>query len=233
MPRFIVAFLVFGTLASAQMLSPIDKKEADRFQAVVRATGQAGFTSPVVVGHGVGTTDAFFALLAGEQGKGALVIVREPTAGKAVRPVVLERDETPANLGIRGIEFAPFLGRADLLDVLVGHEPMMLETSRRFESHHVLRLGPDGPALACQFSGGSKSSGSKGIGAVIDERVVTVKGIAGASPLRFDVLAVGTTTRKAGRPGVPDEVSKTEETKHYEMPSSGLCRELPAGRQAA
>jgi len=46
------------------------------------------------------------------------LVVPEPSRGDAARPVAIESDKTPADIGVHVIRFVPFLGTSDLVDVV-------------------------------------------------------------------------------------------------------------------
>ena len=220
--RVLASLAVAGAVAArGQGLTPTDAKEASRFQAVVRASAQAGYLQPLVVAHGEGATDSLFVLLATREGKGVLIALLEPAGSASVRPAELERDQTPAQLGIRGITFTRFLSASDVYDLVVGHDPFMLEMSRHFETHHVLRRQGTNLDLACEFPGSSTSSASKGIGSIGQTNRVTVERVPGGTPFRFFVKTVEERTEQSGNQAATS--SRSETTKEYELPSSGAC----------
>ncbi len=124
-----------------------------------------------------------------------------------------------------GIEFGAFLQRSDYLDVVVNHEPFMLETSRRFESHHVLRHHGASLEPACQFDGNATSSSSKGIGSMTSTRRVTAAPVGTGTPFRFDVATIDETTESSGPRAAPAVTSHTQAVAHYEVPATGTCPE--------
>ena len=218
--------LLTAAPARGQGVSPADPREAARFEAVVRAATRAGYAQPMVVAHGVGDADSLFALLATRGDSGVLIVLREPAGPASAQPVELEHDRTPAQFGIRGIQFNVFLGRAGLTDVVVNHEPLTLEMSRQFETHHVLRRSGATIEPACQFPGSSTTSSSKGIGSVTGTRRVTVSQVSSGGPLRFRVTTVDETTEQSGRQAATT-TAHTETTRQFELPAAGACRELP------
>jgi hypothetical protein len=228
-PAILTYVLASGMIVAApargQGISAGDQREAARFDVIVRAATQAGYAQPIVVGHGDSTTDALFALLATRNGSGVLIAVSEPTGSAPAQPIELERDRTPAQLGIRGIQFTVFLGDSDLYDLVVNHEPFMLETSRRFETHHVLRRRGTRLESACEFPGSDASSSSKGMGSVSGSRRVTVERVSGGVTLRFLVRTVDETTERSSRQAAPVSTSHSESTKEYELPATGPCHE--------
>lgn len=119
----------------------------------------------------------------------------------------LEHDETPAAFGVRGVEFRAFLGSADLYDVVVSHAPFMLETSSRFDTHHVLRRRGTALEAACEFPGGSTSSSSKGIGSMSGTRRVAV-----------ERMPEGQTGQQA-----PRTTSHAETSTTFALASAGMC----------
>lgn len=214
--------MILAAPARGQGLSSGDAREAARFDAVVRATMQAGYTNPIVVGHGDSATDALFALLATRSGGGVLIAVLEPTGSTHPQPVEVERAQTPAEIGVRGIRFTVFLGDSGLADLVVSHEPFMLETSRRFETHHLLRRSGTRLESVCDFPGSDGSSTSKGMGSVTSSRHVTVERTPGGDTFRFMVRTVDETTEQAPHQAAVT-TSRRESTREYYLPSTGTC----------
>jgi hypothetical protein len=227
--RILVVVLAGGMVAAVPMrgqsISPSDQGEAARFDAIVGAATRAGYTAPTVVGHGTGPTDALFALLATRNDSGVLIALSEPAGSGPAQPAELERDKTPAQLGVRGIQFNGFLGESGVYDVVVDHEPFMLETSRSFETHHVLRRGENGLETACAFPGNDTSSSSKGVGSITGTRRVTVERLSGGATLRFLVRTIDETTEQAPNQAAPVTTAHTESTRQYDLPAAGTCHE--------
>lgn len=233
----VLVLIVIGMLGvswtrAAQMQTPADDKEAARMQAVAKAVTAAGYSTAVVVGHGAGVMDPFFALLATHAGKGVLTVVVEPGRSPS-KPIDLETDQTPANLGVRGVEFSRFLDQQDLYDIEVQHHPFMLETSMEFSTHHVVRRVGGVLTLACDFDGGRQSSSSKGIGSMSSKHTVTAEkapGTAAAGTLLFDLKSVDETRNtQSNDPKAPAETTRNESRKHYELPATGACKEVGGG----
>jgi hypothetical protein len=223
----------FALPARGQGLSPTDEREAARFAAMVRAAEQAGYAQPVVVGHGDGAADALFVLLATREGHGVLIAQSEPAGGGRAQPVELERAPEPADLGVRGLRFAAFLGTPGLVDVVVGHEPFTLESSRRFETHHVLRRRGARLEAACEFPGDATSSASKGIGSITSTRRVTVARIAGGPAPGFRVTTTDETAEQANHQATPVSTARRVSSTSYDLPAAGVCVERrggPSGR---
>ncbi len=221
-PLLVLCTLAPATIAMAQGVSPVDQREAARFGAVRQAATRAGYANIVVVGHGEGAHDALFALTATRGDSGALVVVAQ-RGGRTVRPVELERAATPAALGLRGIDFDTFLGDSSLVDVGVTHEPFMLETSRRFATHHLVRQTAAGLSAVCEFPGEASSSTSKGIGSMRSDRRITVERLAGTGDLRFSDREVNQTT-ESSRGAAPVTTVQSDSTRAYILPATGMCR---------
>jgi hypothetical protein len=217
--------LIIAAPARGQGLSASDQREAARFDAIVRAATRAGYAQPIVVGHGDSATDVLFALLATRSGSGVLIALSEPNGSAPAEPVELERDRTPAQLGIRGIQFTVFLGASDLYDLVVTHEPFMLETSHHFETHHVLRRRGTRLESACEFPGNDGSSTSKGMGSVTGARRVTVERVSGGVALRFLVRTIDETTEQSSGQAAPVTTLHRESTKQYDLAASGTCQQ--------
>ena len=216
--------MIVAAPAAGQGISGSDPGETARFDAVVRAASRAGYAQPIVVGHGDSATGALFALLATRNGSGVLIALSEPAGTAPAQAAELERDRTPAQLGVRGIQFTVFLGDSDLYDVVVSHEPFMLETSRRFETHHVLRRRGARLESVCEFPGSAGSSSSKGMGSVTSSRRVSVERVAGGATLRFRVKTIDETTERS-RQDPPVTTAHSESSKQYELTATGACHE--------
>ena len=214
--------MIVAAPATAQGISGSDPGETARFDAVVRAAARAGYSQPIVVGHGDSATDALFALLATRSGNGVLIALSEPRGTAPAQPVELERDRTPAQLGVRGIQFTVFLGDSDLYDIVVSHEPFMLETSRRFDTHHVLRRRGASLESVCEFPGNDVSSSSKGMGSVTSSRRVSVERVAGGAMLSFRVKTIDETTERS-RQDPPVTTAHSESSRQFEFPATGAC----------
>ena len=124
------------------------------------------------------------------------------------------------------VRFTSFLGARDLFDIEVDHQPFMLETSRTFSTHHVLRRQGDALSAVCDLDGGSSSSYSKGIGSNITTREVTVTRVPGVA-ISFSVRTVAKTVQRHGRDAAPT-IDSTISVKWYEVPAVGTCREVRA-----
>lgn len=217
-----IALLATRVALHGQGLSPNDAREGARFARVASAVSNAGFRNPVVVGHGTGQGDALFTLLATRRDTGVLVAVLDPGSATA-RPVLLEHAHTPADLGVRGVQFTRFLGTRDLYDVEINHQPFTLETSHTFSTHHILRLQGDALVLVCDLDGGSSSSYSKGIGSNTTTRDVTIARLPGAAVV-FSVRVTAKTVQRRGGE-VATATDSSENVKWYEIPPVGTCRE--------
>jgi hypothetical protein len=223
-PAFtLFALAVVVAHAAAQGISPNDTQEKLRFDRVTQAVQKAGFKSPLIVGHGDGATDWLFVLLATRGDSGVLVATADPAPTASAMPVVLERDRDPAQFGIRGVQFGPFLGVAGLYDVEVGHEPHQLEISRSYSTHHIIRRDDAGLAHACEYGGGMSSSSSKGIGSIRSARTITVEKLGDGPALKFDVKAIDETTERRNRDTVGTVTAHDEVRTHYELPAQGSC----------
>ena len=200
--------------------------DSARSSRVIAGIRGSGFSRAAVIGHGAGPLDALFALSAvARDESGVLLVVLEP-GGSAAHPVVLERAHTPADLGVHGVRFLPFLGTRDLVDVEVTHQPFMLETGRTFTSHHLLRHQGETLSLVCDLEGGSFSSFSKGIGSNTTTREVTITRVPGAAMI-FTVRVVAKIVQQRDRASAP-VVDSTISVKWYELPVVGPCREVAA-----
>jgi hypothetical protein len=179
--------------------------------------------APMIVGHGEGTTDWMFVILATRGDSGVLLAAADPGSTATVTPLVLERDRSPAQLGIRGVQFGPFLGVAGLYEVEVGHEPHQLEFSHSYSTHHIIRRDDAGLAHACEFGGRMSSSSSKGIGSISSVRIVTVEKLRDAPAISFDVKAVDETTERRNRDTVGTVTARNEVRTRYEIAARGPC----------
>ena len=206
--------------ARAQGITPLNDQEKQRFETVQHTLEKTGYTAVVPVGHGQGANEALFAMTAMHNGKGVLVIALELNEGNTMSVVEIESDKTPAEIGIHGISFQPFLGENNLVDVVVSHRPFRLEESYSFDSHHVLRKQDAALSLACDFAGASTSSYSKGIGSTTSQRTVTVEKLAGVKNLQFEVKAIQETTRQPAQ-GKPE---RSESLQRYELEATGICK---------
>jgi len=217
--------MIVAAPAHGQGISAGDQREAARFEAIVRAATRAGYAQPIVVGHGDSATDALFALLATRNGSGVLIVLSEPAGSTPAQPVEIEHDQTPAQLGVRGIRFTVFLGDSDLYDVVVNHEPFMLETSHRFETHHVVRRRGTRLESACEFPGDDASSTSKGMGSVSSARRVTVERVSGGVTFAFLVRTTEETTEQSSHQAAPASTTHRESSRQYDLPATGACHE--------
>lgn len=221
----------FSTLlvAAAALATPLGGQggtsDSARSSRVVAGIRNSGYTRGVVISHGAGAADALFALSAvARDESGVLLVTLEPVP--ASHPVVVERARTPADLGVRGVRFAPFLGTRDLIDVEVTHQPFLLETSRTYTMHHLIRRQGDTVSLVCDLEGGSVSSFSKGIGSNATTREVTITRVPG-SVLIFSVRVVAKIVQQRNRATAPT-VDSTTSVQWYELPIVGPCREVVA-----
>ena len=218
-----VCFTLAGTASRAQGISAVDSVEAARFATVLRETARAGYANPVVVARGANELNALFAVLATRAHKGVLLVLLSAGGGAASLAEV-ESGNTPADIGVRGVSFSPFLGVPDLLDAIVTHEPFMLESSRRFDTHHLLRCSGKMLTACCEFEGAAHSSSSKGMRSSGSTRSVTFEKLPSEKNLLVRVHTVDEETEQADRSAVPKTVSRNETVKDYEMPASGPCR---------
>ena len=210
---------------NGQGVTPLDSAEAHRFTFVLRAAEKAGYKQGSVVAHGARSYDRFFAILATHAKEGVLALMSEQN-GKTAGPVVLERAENPVQIGVRGVQFGSFLDLGDFTDVTVSHEPYMLETSHRFDTHHLVRLRGEGMAAVCEFAGNSVSSSSKGMRSMSNSRQVSFQRVRKSKAVVFTVRTIDETTET--RPDRKDSTitSHTETVKKYELSASGACKEL-------
>ena len=201
--------------------------DSARVSRIVVAVQRAGYANAAVIGHGGGATDALFVLRAVHGDSAVLVATLDPGRA-AARPVVLERARTAADLGVRDVSIAPFLGARDLYDVAVNHQPFRLETNHTYSTHHVLRQQVDALSLACDLDGGSSSSYSKGIGSNTTTRTATIAKLPGTG-LVFSVRIVARTVQRRDSQATPSADS-SESVRWYELPLVGPCREVRAPR---
>jgi len=218
--------------AGAALATPLHGQrgasDSARSSRVIAGIRGNGFSSAVVIGHGAGPLEGLFALTAVARDESGVLLVMPEPGGSAAHPVVVERAHTPADLGVHGVRFSPFLGTRDLVDVEVTHQPFMLETSRTFTSHHLLRRQGEALSLVCDLEGGSFSSFSKGIGSNTTTREVTITRVPGA-PLIFTVRVVAKIVQQRDRASAP-VIDSTVSVKWYELPVVGSCREVAAQR---
>lgn len=219
---------VFMTLLSAgasaaQAVVPSLPNGSARLERVVAAVNGAGYSHAVVVGHGAGTADGFFVLSATHGDSGVLVATVE-LGNASAPPVVLERGRTPADIGVREIEVTQFFGVRDLVDIVVSHQPLVLETTRTFATHHIVQATGAALTLKCDVDGSAMSSSSKGIGSMMSGRSVTMEAVPG-QPMSFMVTVVEKTMRQQDREPATTSDS-TVVTRRYEMQPTGTCRVL-------
>jgi hypothetical protein len=218
-----LALLSAGLAASAraQMITPDDAQDKARFEAVSKAVDRSGYKTPVVVGSGRDAESRLFALLTTHSGKGVLVAATEPDARGLTVLVELENDKQPADIGVNGIRFEPFLGEKDLVDVIVNHHPFMLEMSHIFDRHHILRRSGGRLAVVGEFDGNSKWDTAKGYRSIIEENIVVIEKAAGTGPLQFDVKIAHVRTEREGPTAAP-VTERKENVVRYALSASGL-----------
>ena len=205
--------------------SPSDSAVLGR---IARRLLESGFSRPLLVARGAGPTAAVYALTALARGDSGVLLLALDAGSAGSRPIVSERAATRADLGIRSVEIGAFLGTRNLLDVAVLHQPFLLETSRTFLTHHVIRQQAETLTGVCDLEGGSSSSYSKGIGSNTATRDVAIARVPG-SAVRFSVRV---TTKTIDRPSgdARSSVDSSTSVRWYEIPPVGICRELPAPR---
>ena len=222
----LIVLVVMTVRAVAQSASPTDSTEVRRFDAMKLAVSSAGYTEPGIVAHGDSAFDSFFVLLATRRNKGILVLATERKNRFPVHPVELESAATPSELGIRGIRISWFDGFPNMLDVCVTHEPFMLETSSRFDTHHLVRIRGSALEVACEFPGDAISSTSKGMRSVTRARAVTIRRQEDANPPVFTVTTVSEELEREGSATArPRVLSHNERTRTFEVPPAGPCSE--------
>jgi len=210
---------------AAQTLAPVDAREAARFDNVARASAQAGYSGPLVVGHGSGAADPLFVLLATRDGRGVLVGVAEPGASSGLRSVELEHGDTPAQIAVHGVHVSGFLNLASLYDLVVTHEPFAVEASTRFDTHYVLRRQNGTLEVACEFPGDASSGQSNQAGPMTTTRHVTVERVPRATTLTFAVHTIEALMNR-GAPPLAGRAPPTSETiRQYELPAMATCKE--------
>jgi len=219
---FIYLAMLAGREAVGQTITPDGPAQAARFEAARQAVARAGYTNPAVVGAGTGATAPLLALLGTRENAGALVVVRIGTGASG--PAALETAATPADLSIRGITFGPFLDSAGLFDVVVHHAPFMLETSRTFDTHHLVRQQGGTLQPVCEFAGDASSTASKGIGSIRSTRHVTIdpRPSTPANSVSFDVTTVDETITQTGN-APPATTARTEAHLTFVLPAGGTC----------
>ena len=218
-----LTLLVLGIagFAAAQTITPDDAKDQARFEAVSRAVARSGYGTPAVVGLSRGAETGLFALLTTHAGKGVLIVATEPDAKGLTNLVELETDKVPADIGVAGVRFEPFLGERDLLDVVIGHRPFQLEMSRLFDIHHIMRRAGGRLTVVGEFEGDAKSSAAKGFRSISEERSVAVEKVAGDGPLQFDLKITHVRTEQNGPKEAPS-VERKEEVIRYALSASGV-----------
>ena len=217
---FVLAALASARPLGGQTISPDDDRDKARLEALARATEQAGFAAPAVVGRGRGPQEGLFCLLATQSGRGVLVVALEARPEAPIAPLVLETGRDPADLGIGGVRFDAFLGEPDLLEVTVNHRPFQLEVSRAFERRHILRRIGNRLLYAGEFDGDESSSYAKGFRSVTQAVTVSVAKVPGEGRLAFDVRRVRTRTERGGQGAAP-VVERQEEVVRYRLDASG------------
>jgi hypothetical protein len=224
--RALGALLVAGTMLTARLDGQRATSDSARFSRVIVGIENSGYTRALAINHGSGSTDALFAISAVARDESGVLLVTLEPGGPASHPVVVERARTPADLGVQRIQFTPFLGTRDLVDVEVTHQPFLLETSRTFTTHHLLRRQGEALSLVCDLEGGSFSSFSKGIGSNTTTRDVTITRVPGTA-LVFSVRVVAKIVQQRNRESAAT-VDSTTSVKWYELPVVGPCREVAA-----
>ena len=214
-----------GPWLAAQTLTPVDAKEAARFDRVARASAQAGYSAPLVVGHGTGTADALFVVLATRDGKGVLVGVAEAGAAARLRSVELEHGDTAAQLAVRGAHISGFLEASGLYDLVVTHEPFTVEAGTRFDTHYVLRRQNGSLEVACEFPGDASSTSSEGTPLAGRTRHVTIERVPRAATLTFAVHTFEALSSLAPRQPQAAGAPVSETIRRYELPATETCRE--------
>jgi hypothetical protein len=230
--RFVAALLLAFAVtlllarpARAQTIAPVDAREAARFDNVVRASAGAGYSMPLVVGHGSGAADALFVLLATRDGQAVLVGVSEPRASAELRAVELEHAETAAQIAVHGVHFTGFLNTSDLYDLVVTHEPFTTGVRSRFDTHYVLRRRSGNLEVACEFPGDATSSSSRDTGTSNTTRRVTIERVPRATPLTFAVHTAEALSDLAARQPNTGTTPWSETIREYELPAAAACRE--------
>ena len=200
--------------------------DSARVARMLGAVQRAGYGRPRMVAHGSGASDPLFAFTATSRGDSGVLLVALESGAALVRPVVLERARTAADLGIRSVEMSPFLATRDVFDVEVRHQPFQLESSRTYSTHHLVRRQSDALSAACDLDGGSSSSYAKGSGSGTAIRRVVIARIPGA-PLTFSVRTTALTTERHDRDSAPTSDS-TESVRWFQLAVVGPCREVRA-----
>jgi hypothetical protein len=219
-----LAFTILSAPTLAQGITPFDSSEALHFARVTREAKKAGYADPVVVGRGSGEMNTLFAVLATSKQTGVLLAMHSPGKG-AASIAELERGSSPTDLGVTDVRFLRFLDSASLVDAAVLHEPQMLESSRRFETHHLLRRKGKALSTCCEFAGNATSSSAKNGQSVGTSSRIAIEKIASGPTLQFRITTVDLSLLQD--PGVDTmrTVSRNETIKTYELPVTGPCRE--------
>ena len=219
-----VAFMFLSATALAQGITPFDSSEALHFARVAREAKKAGYADPVVVGRGSGEMNTLFAVLATSKQAGVLLAMHSPGKG-AASIAELERGDNPADLGVTDVRFLRFLDSAALVDAAVLHEPPTLESSRRYETHHLLRRKGKALSACCEFAGNATSSSAKGGQSIGTSSRIAIEKTASGPTLQFRITTVDLSLLQD--PGVDTmrTVSRNEIIKNYELPVTGPCRE--------
>lgn len=219
-------------VTAAAMAGPLTGQSSPSDSAVMgritRRLLESGFSHPRLFANGAGLSATVYAVTASARGDSGVLLVTLDQGSAASRPIVVERAATPADLGIRSVEIGTFLATRNLLDITVLHQPFMLETSRTFTTHHVIRQQAETLTGVCDLEGGSSSSYSKGIGSHLSTRDVAIARLPG-SAVRFSVrITAKTVDRQDGNSAA--KVDSTTTVRWYEIPPVGICRELPPPR---
>lgn len=143
------------------------------------------------------------------------VVARRP-AGQAT-PLALARASREPEAKLSA-SVAPFLGRAELLDVTIVESSENGWHHRRRETHYVVDTSGANDALACVFEGSAQSGGEY----ASNSTTIGIKETA-RKPLAFDVAR--TTTSRAVQPRPSSETTKSVD--HFELRASSCAALKP------
>lgn len=219
----IVLFVLMATVAFAQSYSQYDSTQSANFTKICSDISSMGYKNPVIVGYGDSTAKDIYVLLANKKNKGVLIAVTVVNGKTSKRPIVLAQDKTPEDIGEIDLKISRFFDVADVYDIEVNYHPYTLNSTLKYNKHHLVRFKGSNSEKICEFLGTSISTYSNGIKSISYSRQVSIEKVPAEDAFKFKVIAIEKNSEQ-NYSKEPILISQNEDVKEYKLSATGVSK---------